>query len=87
MAIPTTAVVSGLMCTHQDCFALFSTLDESEAHAIAVHAGKVAVTSCGIHERQLKNGKIKLYRVLEERGEYFGNFHGPKTYACHGYVR
>lgn len=73
LAMPTTTVASGLMCTHDDCFALFSTLDESKTHAIAAHAGKVAVTTCGIHQRQLKNGKIKLYRVLE--GEHFGDFH------------
>ena len=79
LAIPTTAIVSGLMCTHKDCSALFSNLDESGAHAIAVHAGKMAVTTCGIYQHQLKNGKIKLYRVLEEWGEHFGDFHGPEN--------
>ena len=79
LAIPTTEVVSGLMCTHNDCFALFSALDESEAHAIAVHAGQVAASTCGIHQRQLKSGKVKLYRVLEEGGEHFGDFHGPEN--------
>jgi len=84
-----TPVISGLMCTHNDCFALFSTLDDSEAHAVAVHAGQAAATTCGIHERQLKNGKIKLYRVLEDSGEHFGNSHGPETYpqSCRGYAR
>ena len=74
---PTTAVASGLMCTHAECFALFSTLDESKTHAIAVHAGKVAVATCGIHQRQLKNGNIKLYRVLE--GERYGDSHGAEN--------
>ena len=89
LATPDTAVISGLMCTHDDCFALFSTLDDSEAHAIAVHDGNVAATTCGIHERQLKNGKIKLYRVLEESGEHLGDSHGPETYAraCRGCAR
>jgi len=67
------------MCTHDDCFALFSTLDDSEVHAIEVHDGQVAVTTCGIQEHQLKNGKLKLYRVLEESGEQFGDSHGPET--------
>lgn len=85
LVTPTTAVASGLMCTHNDCLALFSTLDESNTHANAVHAGKEAVTTCGIHQRQLKNGEIKLYRVLE--GEYFVISMDRKTYACHGYAR
>jgi hypothetical protein len=89
LATPATTIISGLMCTHDDCFALFSTLDDSEAHAVAVHAGQVAATTCGIHERQLKNGKIKLHRVLEDSGKHFGDSHGPETYAqagC-GYAR
>ena len=79
LATPNTAVIAGLACTHNNCFALFSTLDDSEAHAIAVHAGQAAATTCGIHERQLRNGKTKLYRVLEESGEHFGDFHGPEN--------
>lgn len=45
-------------------------------------------TPCGIHERQLKNGKIKLYRVLEENSEQFSDSHGSEIYeACRGYAR
>ena len=77
LATPSTAVTSGLMCTHNECFALFSTLDEAKTHAIAVHAGKVAVITCGIYQHHLKNGKIRLYRVLE--GENFGDFHRPEN--------
>ena len=65
-------LISGLKCIHVDCFALFSNLEDSEAHAVAAHAGAVAAVSCGLYERQLKNGKVKLYLVLEvdENGEY-----------------
>ena len=81
LATLNTKVIAGLVCTHDNCFALFSTLDDSEAHAIAVHAGQVAAITCGIYEHQLENGKTKLYRVLslEESGEHFGDFHGPEN--------
>jgi hypothetical protein len=69
-AMPNIPVISGLMCSHPDCYALFSNLEDSEAHAIAIHAGKVAAVTCGIYESPLKNGKIRLYRVLDETGKH-----------------
>lgn len=68
-ALPDVPVVSGLMCAHTNCFALFLTLEDSEVHAAAVHAGDVAAITCDIYEGRLKGGEIKLYRVLDESGE------------------
>jgi hypothetical protein len=68
--LPSIPIISGLKCSHVNCFALFSDLEDSKAHAAAAHAGLEAAVSCGIYERQLKNGKLRLYRVLEEEGEY-----------------
>ena len=66
-------VISGLMCTHPNCGALFSNLEDSEAHAIKVHAWKVAAATCGIYEALSKKGKIRLHRVVEESGERVKN--------------
>jgi hypothetical protein len=63
---PKISAITSLMCTHEDCFALFSNLEDSEEHAIKFHAGKVAATSCGIYEHPLQNGEVELRRILEE---------------------
>ena len=68
-AIPGISIISGLMCTHADCGALFSNLEDSETHAVKAHAGMVDGETCGIYEHVSKSGKIKLYRVLDENGE------------------
>lgn len=68
--LPNIPLTSGLKCSHTGCFALFSNLDDSKAHAVAAHGGIVAADTCGIYECQLTNGKVRLYRVLEEDGEY-----------------
>ena len=67
--IPGISVVAGLMCSYANCFALFSNLEDSEAHAVEAHAGKVITITCGIYEHVLKSGGIRLYRVLDENGE------------------
>jgi hypothetical protein len=59
-------VLSGLICSHEGCNALFSSMDDAEAHARADHGGKIAANTCGIYERTLGNGQIKLYRVLDD---------------------
>jgi hypothetical protein len=74
VGLPDIPVVSGLKCTHTNCFALFSTLEDSKAHADAAHAGEVAATTCGIYERRLRSGTIKLYPVLDESGERHESF-------------
>jgi hypothetical protein len=68
-AIPGISVISGLMCTDADCYALFSNLEDSETHAVEAHAGKVDAITCGIYEHVSKSGGIRLYRVLDENGE------------------
>ena len=68
-AIPGISVISGLMCTHADCGALFSNLEDSESHSVKAHAGKVDPITCGIYEHVSKSGGIRLYRVLDENGE------------------
>ena len=68
-AIPGISVISGLMCTHADCGALFSNLEDSEAHIVEAHAKKVDPITCGIYEHVSKSGEIQLYRVLDENGE------------------
>jgi len=67
--LPNIPLISGLKCSHLDCFALFSDLEDSKAHATAAHAGLEAAVSCGIYERHLTNGEVRLYRVLDEDGE------------------
>jgi hypothetical protein len=67
--LPEIPLISGLKCSHLGCFALFSDLEHSKAHAAATHAGLEAVVSCGIYERQLTNGEVRLHRVLDEDGE------------------
>jgi hypothetical protein len=52
LATPNTAGIERLACIDNNCFALFSTLDDSEPHTIAVHAGQAAAATCGIRERQ-----------------------------------
>lgn len=70
--LPAIPLISGLKCSYPCCFALFSNLEDSKAHAAATHAGLEAAISCGIYERQLANGKVRLYRVLDEDGERLG---------------
>jgi hypothetical protein len=67
-------MISGLMCTHPNCFALFLNLDDSETHAFDAHAGKVMAVTCAISEHHLENGDIELLRVLDEIGERLENF-------------
>jgi hypothetical protein len=79
-AIPGISVISGLMCSHADCSALFSNQEDSEAHAVEAHDGKVVAVTCGIHEYISKPGKIVLYRVLDENGEQIVEENYFKTY-------
>ena len=67
--IPGVLFISGLMCSHPDCFALFSNLEDSQEHAVMAHAGKMAAVTCGIYECPLKSGEVRLYRVLDENGK------------------
>lgn len=71
--LPGISVISGLMCNHADCCALFSNMEDSEEHAISSHDGQVASITCGIYECPDKFGNIKLYRVLDEDGEWQWN--------------
>ena len=68
-AIPGIPILSGLICSHKGCNALFSYMEDAQAHARADHGGKIAANTCGIYERTLENGEIELCRVLDENGE------------------
>jgi hypothetical protein len=65
-AIPGMKVISGLMCGHANCYALFIDLEDSEQHANLVHNGKLDAVTCGIYERSTNSGKMTLFRVLDE---------------------
>jgi hypothetical protein len=69
--IPGISIVSGLMCSHAECCALFDDLEDSKVHAIEAHGGKVAAVTCGIYKHLAQAGKTRLYRVLDENGERF----------------
>ena len=68
-AVPTIAVRSGLRCSHESCYALFTTLDDIAVHASTMHEGKIEVVTCSIHECTFESGETRLYRVLDEAGE------------------
>ena len=68
-AIPTIAVRSGLRCSDESCYALFTTLDDITVHASTMHAGKIGAVTCNIHECTLESGETRLYHVLDEAGE------------------
>jgi hypothetical protein len=69
VATPQITVISGLMCSHPGCYALFSSFEDSEEHAFNAHSGKVAAVTCNIHEKKMESGHVQLYRVLDEDGE------------------
>lgn len=69
-AISGIPVISGLMCSHADCYALFSNLEDSEEHAVLAHTGNVTAVTCGIYEGRSKSGKIRLYRVIDDDGGF-----------------
>ena len=48
--LPGISAISGLMCNHAGCYALFSNLEDSEEHAILAHDGQIAAITCGIYE-------------------------------------
>jgi hypothetical protein len=72
-------VVSGLICGHAGCLALFSDLEDLKAHAVAAHVGDVTAITCGIYERRLESGELKLYRVLDENGKQLQTFNTTKN--------
>lgn len=65
----TPRLISGLRCGHADCYALFSTLEDSEEHALRAHSGNVAAVTCNIQEKKLASGQVQLCRVLDKDGE------------------
>ena len=67
---PGITVISGSRCCHPDCYALFSSIDDSEEHARKVHSGNVVAATCSIYERLLDSGHVRLHRVLDEDGEF-----------------
>jgi hypothetical protein len=75
-AIPSIAVSSGLKCSHEGCYALFSTLADSGEHAMAKHDGKIMAATCKIHNCTLESGEVRLYRVLDETGASAGHISG-----------
>jgi len=76
---PGAAVISGLRCSHADCYALFSTLEDSEEHALEAHSGNVVAITCNLQEKILESGGVQLCRVLNEDGEEALK---KKTYEC-----
>jgi len=77
---PNIPVISGLICGHAGCLALFSDLEDLKAHAVAAHVGDVAAITCGIYERHLKSGEVELYRVLDENGKQLQTFNTLRTH-------
>jgi hypothetical protein len=69
IAVVATPVTSGLRCGHAHCYALFSTFEDSEEHALNAHSGKILAVSCNIYEKKLESGQVQLYRALDEDGE------------------
>ncbi len=69
VATPQITVISGLRCGHAGCYALFSTFEDSEEHALNAHSGNVVAVTCNIHEKKMESGRVQLYRVLDEDGE------------------
>ena len=82
VATPENAVISGLRWGHAGCYALFSTFEDSEEHALNAHSGNVVAVTCNIHEKKMESGRVQLYRVLDEDGEdalqhkYTGAYYG-----------
>jgi hypothetical protein len=71
LAIPGMHVISGLMCGHRNCYALFTNLEDSEEHANSLHDGKFRAVTCGIYEHDTDSGKKTLFRILNgDDGEY-----------------
>ena len=60
------SLLSGLICGHGDCGALFIDPDESVAHAKAHHDGKEVARTCGVREIQNKAGDVVLVLADEE---------------------
>jgi hypothetical protein len=60
---------AGLACSHADCDAIFSNLDNSISHADTSHAGSMLVKTCDVVEVTDGTGETKLVRVSEEFGE------------------
>jgi hypothetical protein len=58
--------LSGLICGHENCGALFVDPDESIAHANACHDGKEVARTCGVREIQNKTGDVELVLADEE---------------------
>ncbi len=69
VATPQITVISGLRCGHAGCYALFSTFEDSEEHALNAHSGNIVAVTCNIHEKKTESGRVQLYRVLDEDGE------------------
>lgn len=69
VATPEITVISGLRCGHAGCYALFSTIEDSEEHALNAHSGNVVAVTCNMHEKKMESGRVQLYRVLDEDGE------------------
>jgi hypothetical protein len=63
VAVVTPQIISGLRCGHAGCYALFSTFEDSEEHALNVHSGNVVAVTCNIHEKKMESGRVQLYRV------------------------
>jgi hypothetical protein len=82
VANPQITVISGLRCGHAGCYALFSTIEDSEEHALNAHSGNVVAVTCNIHEKKMESGRVQLYRVLDEDGgdalqdKYTGAYYG-----------
>jgi hypothetical protein len=71
VALPGMHVISGLMCGHENCYALFTNLEDSEEHANSLHDGELRAVTSGIYEHDTDSGKKKLFRVLNgDDGEY-----------------
>jgi hypothetical protein len=69
VATPQMTVISGLRCGHAGCYALFSTFEDSEEHALNAHSGNLVAVTCNIHEKKINSGRVQLYRILDEDGE------------------
>jgi len=69
VATPEITVISDLRCSYVGCYALFSSLEDLEKHALNIHSGNVIAVSCSIHKKKMELKHIQLYHVLDKDGE------------------
>ena len=62
--IPGISAIAGLMCTDAGCGALFTNLEDWEAHTVQTHTGYLNPITCSIYEHVYKSGATKMVSGL-----------------------